>query len=89
MTFVKAGDRVVAYDYRIWEKRGRDLNNNEDCWKPATVIAVYPEPKTRWSSGGESMVDLKFDHLECVSKAHFLHAIRGRVSSDPRQTDER
>ena len=69
------GDRVLAFDYRIWNKRGYDHDGNRDCLKPATVLATYIEPKTEWSPGGLPMVDLKFDHLEKVSHGHFLHAI--------------
>lgn len=74
------GDRVLAFDYRIWQKRGYDLDHNRDCWLPATVLATYIEPKTRWSPGGLPMVDLKFDHLKEPSRCHFLHAIQMLLS---------
>ena len=73
------GDKVIAYDPRIWAKRGRDFCNNEDCWKPARVVAIYVEPRSQWSPGGKMMYDLKFDHLGEVSRSHFRHAIRERV----------
>lgn len=75
------GDRVLAFDYRIWVKRGYDHDGNRDCWLPATVArGSYVEPKTEWSPGGQMMIDLKFDHLEDVSHGHFHHAIQMLLS---------
>lgn len=76
MDTIKAGDRVTAFDYRIWEKQGRDIGGNLDCWRPATVADVRTRQKDRRQKGGEMLYDLKFDHMSEVSRSHFRHAIR-------------
>lgn len=62
---LKYGDRVIAYDPRIWNKRKKDVDNNEDCWLPAKVMCVY-------RNHGDLVVDLLFDHDSEISHGHFI-----------------
>ncbi len=75
----KAGDRVIAYDVRVWDEEGKDVGKNEHCWLPATVMKVYPG-----GAGYGLLADLLFDHDPEESHGHFADgsccAIRRRTS---------
>jgi len=63
------GLHVLVYDSRVWEKRKRDLGENEDCWREAVILRL------RGVCGCQSLVDVKF--LDgCVSPGHFLRAVK-------------
>lgn len=63
MTTFEVGDKVIWYDARLWGPR--DLNNNEHCYKPGTVVGVS-------TSHGDPTIDILFDHNPNVSHGHFI-----------------
>jgi hypothetical protein len=62
----KAGDRIIAYDPRVWDEVGHDVGHNEHCFLPATVTKVYPG-----GPGYGLLADLQFDHNPEESHGHF------------------
>lgn len=81
---LSVGDRVPVYDSRVWARRGRDLGGNSDCWRFATIVAIYREPRSPLypEASLQMMFDVMFDGDLEVSKGHFQHAIECYVSSD-------
>jgi hypothetical protein len=77
MKHVAVGDRVVVFDYVLYLKAGgRDIGDNSQFWKEATVVAVY------WYHGQDLVADVRFDHRpDKISKAHFVWGIRQGVTS--------
>jgi len=67
------GDRVLVFDGLLW--KGKDVGDNEQFWKPATILKVYRYGKSWWSR--DWVADVKFDHRpDRVSTAHFCRTIR-------------
>lgn len=64
MKFVE-GDRVMWYDSRLWGPR--DVDQNQHCYRPATVVASYLDQEQK------PAVDLLFDHNPLVSHGHFAY----------------
>ncbi len=67
------GDRVIVFDPILWA--GKDLGDNSQYWKPATVLKVYRD-NGRWTTG-DWVVDVVFDHRPAqISHGHFTTFIR-------------
>lgn len=74
MSNIQLGDRVLVFDYKLWEEVGHDIGDNSQFRKLATVKYVY----LRWSNCGkcfDKVVDVIFDHRG-LSKAHFISGIK-------------
>lgn len=65
------GEWVLAFDASAWLSVGHDVGNNEQFWKRARVLRVYPYP-----SSGEMVADLHFEGAEKLSTAHFVDFFR-------------
>lgn len=65
----KVGDRVIAYDPRVYfAAGGKDIGENEHCWLPAVVTKVY---QASGLDGYGLILDLLFDHDPRESRGHF------------------
>jgi len=73
-------DIVYCYDPRIWNKRGYDLNNNEDCWKEAVIINIRRDVKCCENTDNEHIHDILYDvnflYDNFISKGHFETSIK-------------
>lgn len=69
---IRIGDHVLVFDGLLW--KGRDIGDNSQFWKPATILDVYRYGSC-WT--GEWVADVKFDHRpDKVSQAHFCKTLR-------------
>lgn len=70
------GERARVFDAIEWQKTG-DVEDNGQFLKPATIVKIYKEERTKFKAGCKLMmlVDVKFDHRDPVSKGHFLYCI--------------
>jgi hypothetical protein len=76
----KRGDRVKAFAWWLWEKKG-DVGDNSQFYLPATVLHFYQRD-------GEHLADLLFD-CGRESRGHFVYGFQP-VARDivPRQSHE-
>jgi hypothetical protein len=65
---VSSANRAVVFDARLWG--GRDVDDNSQFWKPATIVRTY------WDSDGRLLADVQFDHDDRVSYGHFVDVMR-------------
>jgi len=62
---LKTGSRARFFDALVWSRTG-DIGDNDRFFMPATIIRVYTDGKLR-------VADIKFDHRDVVSKAHYIN----------------
>jgi len=77
---IKIGTRVLCWDSRVWTKRGKDLNHNEDCWKEAFICDIrYNVPCCEGTDNEhvhDVLIDVRFTTDNFESKGHFPSSIK-------------
>ena len=67
---MKAGDEVNVFDPDPIAWGGRDVGDNSQFWKLATILATY------YVDGGRKVADVRFHHDQRISRAHFTDGIK-------------
>ena len=63
------GSQALVFDPLLW--KGKDVGDNSQFWKPATILKVYRYHDGRW------VANVRFDHRpERESIAHFLSGMK-------------
>jgi hypothetical protein len=72
------GDVAIVFDNVAW--RGRDVGDNSQFWKTATITAIYDVEPYLYPPGvrmkRERLADVTFHHNGRHSKGHFLDGIK-------------
>jgi hypothetical protein len=63
MSFFAVDQRVLVFDPAEWQVTG-DVGDNSQFYKPAVIKRLY-------DYDGHEVADVKFDHVERISTAHF------------------
>jgi hypothetical protein len=59
---------LKIFDNKAWN--GKDVGNNSQFWRPATVLNAYMS-----DNGKDIFIDVRFHHDGRISKGHFLDKI--------------
>lgn len=71
---IKRGDRVLAFDWILWEKAGGDIGDNSCFYTSATILYTYK----KWNSECNiffNLADVIFDSRG-LSKGHFVNGLK-------------